>query len=108
MLQMEVESLFRRTTLCNGLLQNIFYPILPNECIITQDVTVFRDIDCNILNNPFLLDFIACPGIQNPKLDNKCFNQTDELILRTKIKCIFQIAQQYALVLGPRMALSTI
>ncbi len=100
------ESLFRRTNLCNGLLQNKFYPIFSGESIILKNVTVFRDIEKNNYEfiTPYVMDFIACPGIQNPKIENGIFNEHDEFILRTKIKCIFQAAQNNnndSLVLGP-------
>lgn len=102
------ESLFRRTNLCKGLLQDKMYPILANESIIVQNITVFRDSEKNdykILENPILLDFIACPGIQNPRLTEEgLFNSEDEQTLRIKIRCILQSAQIFgynSLILGP-------
>jgi uncharacterized protein (TIGR02452 family) len=102
------ESLFRRTNLCNGLIQTDFYPIRTEECVLVQNVTVFRATEkenYEVLNNTTTLDYVACPGIQNPKLDEDGnFSQDDEQKLRVKIRCIFQAAQRYghnALVLGP-------
>lgn len=102
------ESLFRRTNLCSGLLQNKYYPIHPHEVVIIRDVIVFRDTEQNdyaFLAQPDPLSFIACPGIHNPKLtDNGLFTDDDEQLLKKKIRTIFQTAQRYgfdALVLGP-------
>lgn len=102
------ESLFRRTNLCNGLIQHVFYPIHSDECVVVQNVTVFRATekhDYSILKDTTTLDFVACPGIHNPRLDeNGSFNKEDEHKLRVKIRCLFQAAQKYgynALVLGP-------
>jgi uncharacterized protein (TIGR02452 family) len=102
------EALFRRTNLCNGLVQSEFYPIHSDECVVVQDVTVFRAAEkenYNLLKDTIRLDFVACPGIHNPKLgEDGCFNNDDEQKLRVKIRCIFQAAQKYghnALVLGP-------
>ena len=102
------ESLFCRNNLCNGLSQAKFYPIHVDESVIIQKVTVFRSLeqeDYKWLNTPFQLDFIACPGIHNPELDdNGRLNDEDATKLRIKIRCIFQVAQTYgfdSLVLGP-------
>jgi uncharacterized protein (TIGR02452 family) len=100
------ESLFRRTNLCKGLLQETFYPIKANESVIAENVSIFRDIEANnyAFIQPYTLDFIACPGIHNPKLEDNMLNAEDTQILRTKLQCIFLSAQSIncdALVLGP-------
>jgi uncharacterized protein (TIGR02452 family) len=96
------EELFRRTNLCQGLIQNKYYPILSNEVIVTKGITIFRDLQYNFIENTFCLDFIACPGIHNPRLVDEKFNSEDEEILRTKIRLILQAGMEYnALVLGP-------
>jgi uncharacterized protein (TIGR02452 family) len=88
------ESLFRRTNLCATLLQNAFYPVQPDEALVSNRVTVFRDTEergCAPLESPFLLDFIACPGLHNPELsDDGALRRDDEDRLRVKLRLIFQ------------------
>lgn len=98
------ESLFRRTNLCMSLEQELFYPIKPTEAVVSRDVTVFRNTDYSYITYPYKLDFIACPGIHNPKVTDGKMNAADVQLLRNKIRCIFQAAQLIGcdtLVLGP-------
>lgn len=101
------ESLFRRTNLCQYMLQHVHYPILPFEALVSKDVTVFRDIEarhCEMLEHPFTMDFIACPALHNPKLMDGRLTDDDVELLRCKLRLIFQAALKCgndALVLGP-------
>ena len=101
------ESLFRRTNLCNYMLQHLHYPILPTEALVSSGVTVFRDVEannCQFLDQPFTMDFIACPALHNPQLVDGKLSDSDINELRTKLRLIFQVAYKCgndALVLGP-------
>lgn len=101
------ETIFRRTNVCNALLQHVHYPILPNECVLIQNATVFKESETNnykILEQPYSMDFIACPGILTPKLEHGEMTADDAKCFEMKIKCIFQTAQRFGyncLVLGP-------
>jgi uncharacterized protein (TIGR02452 family) len=112
------ESLFRRTNLCNTLLQE-FYPILPIgkgsfeqydnsliEGIYSPSVTVFRDTEQNeykMIELPYQTSFVAVPGIPYPNRKNgRLYDDTVEL-LKNKIRLIFEIGSvngHDALVLG--------
>lgn len=100
------ESIFRRTNICCGLQQHLHYPIFDTEAVICKDVVVYKNeerYNCSKIV-PFQMDFIACPGIHNPDLENERFSPKDEERFRQKLRCIFQAAyinNNDSLVLGP-------
>jgi uncharacterized protein (TIGR02452 family) len=100
------ESLFRRTNLCQTLLQDEFYPILDNEAVYSPNVTVFRDTEENdnvVLDAVWQNAFIALPGIHNPQLVDGHLNDSDVERLKQKIELILQIGYKKghdSLVLG--------
>lgn len=102
------ESLFRRTTLCEALAPRL-YPIFPHEAIVCKDVWVLRDVEakgCRLLSKPYMADFIAAPGIQNPALDpdTGLMGEADVATLRNKVRLVCQCAlamRKTGLVLGP-------
>lgn len=100
------ESLFRRTNLCESLLQDEFYPIEKNEVIYTPCATVFRDTEehnCELLEKPWQSAFISAPGIHNPIRVNNRLNAEDSKNLQNKIELILQTAYIYghdSLILG--------
>lgn len=105
------ESLFRRMNYCvslhNDPRKNRFYPIAHDEAVYSPGITVFRsteDTNYRFLNRPFKLDFIACPGIKYPVLDDTGhLLETDTTILEQKIRLILQVGQDMghdSLVLG--------
>ena len=105
------ESLFRRSNLCVTMAQDRFYPLQPDEIIVTPGVTVFRDTEarrCRFLDATFVMDFVACPGLHNPELvaglDGTLeLTPVDRETLRAKVETMFQAAQvngNDALVLG--------
>jgi len=100
------ESLFRRTNLCNFMLQHVHYPIFPKEALLSKDVTVFRDTEARNCEwiEPFRMDFIACPALHNPRLIDGSLSESDANEIRMKLRLIFQVAykcKHNALVLGP-------
>lgn len=100
------ESLFRRTNLCNFMLQHVHYPIFPREALVSKDVTVFRDTEARSCQwiEPYTMDFIACPALHNPRLIDGNLSESDIDELRLKLRLIFQVAyacKNNALVLGP-------
>jgi uncharacterized protein (TIGR02452 family) len=90
---MQEESLFRRTALFKHLLPSL-YPIEDDAAIYAPNVEV--------LDNGYM-DFIACPGIKMPQLENNRLLPEGEQRLIIKIRTIFQIAKKFnhdTLVLG--------
>ena len=93
-------------------MQDVFYPVLPDEVIVSNGATVFLDEEralCAHLETPFLLDFVACPGLHNPELVDAgsgsapAFNAQDEACRRRKLSLVFRAAHANgndALVLG--------
>lgn len=92
------ESLFRRTNYFQTLTQNL-YPINDNECIYSPQVSVIKSDEKNnwkLYDKPFFLDFVACPAIKYPFLDeNEKLCQDDIDLLENKIKMIIQVAKKY-------------
>jgi len=72
-----------------------FYPIRNDEAVYSPGVTVFKegeDLDF-VRCTPFQLDFIACPGIRHPTLqDNGRMKVEDLTMLERKIELILQVA----------------
>jgi len=101
------ENIFRRTDISLALRQDRFYPILDDEAVVCQDVTVFKASEahrCAMLSRPFRLDFVACPALHNPRLTAEGkLTPEDEERLRTKIRLVLRAAAANgndALVLG--------
>jgi uncharacterized protein (TIGR02452 family) len=92
------ESLFRRTNYFQTLTQDL-YPIMDNECIYSPKVSVLKSAENNnwkLYENPFFLDFIACPAIKYPFLDEEDhLIEEDSELLENKIKMIIQVAKKY-------------
>ena len=92
------ESLFRRSNYHVTLTQD-HYPICDNECIYSANVSVIKSSEedgWKLLDNPFTLDFIACPALKYPYVDDdNCLLEEDIEILENKIKMIIQVAVKY-------------
>jgi uncharacterized protein (TIGR02452 family) len=103
---MQEEMLFRRTDLCRHLLPEL-YPIGPAEVVYSPNVLVFRaneEAGYKPLALPRLVAFVSCPGVSMPTLtDDGRMQASDVLMLRSKIRAIYQVAAKHghdALVLG--------
>ena len=92
------ESIFRRSNYFQTLTQNL-YPINDNECIYSPQVSVIKSNENNnwkLYDNLIFLDFIACPAIKYPFLDeNETLCEEDTELLENKIKMIIQVAKKY-------------
>lgn len=97
------EELFRRTDYHRHLNNHLVkYPLGPTDTILTQGVTVIKNLEYRNLK-PQTLDFLAVAGLRNPKLFKCKFKPEDEDLLRRKIRLIYQIAIKHGytvLVLG--------
>jgi uncharacterized protein (TIGR02452 family) len=92
------ESLFRRSNYHLTLTQD-FYPISDNECIYSSNVSIVKSAEKDgwkLLDKPFTLDFVACPALKYPYVDDdNCLLEEDIELLETKIKMIIQVAVKY-------------
>lgn len=92
------ESLFRRSNYHLTLTQDL-YPIFDNECIYSANVSVIKSSEedgWKLLDNPCTLDFIACPALKYPYVDDdNCLLEEDIELLENKIKMIIQVAVKY-------------
>ena len=89
------ESIVRRSNYHLTLSMKL-YPIRDNEAIFSNNVTIFKkseDDGWELYDEPKHLDFIACPGLRHPNLDENghLFPQDVER-LRVKIRTILQVA----------------
>ncbi len=88
------ESLFRRSNYFKSL-DFSFYPLKHDQAVYSPAITVFKESEINnwkLINSPYLLDFIACPGIKFPVLESGLMCNDDVVILENKIELILQIA----------------
>lgn len=88
------ESIFRRSNYFRTLNIN-FNPIKNNEVIYSPDVSIFKMGQKNGFQkcSPFKLSFVACSGINYPKLKEDGRMYDDDLqILENKIDLIFKVA----------------
>ena len=92
------ESLFRRTNYFRTLTQEL-YPIMDDESVYSPNVSVIKSSEKNgwkRLDTPRFLDFIACPAIKYPFLDDEeHLSEEDSTLLENKIKMIIQVAKKY-------------
>lgn len=89
------ESLFRRTNYHLTLTKDL-YPISETDVIYSPNVTVIKRPDFGLYETPRILDFIACPAIKYPLLeedDTLC--EEDREILEQKIQAIIHVAIKY-------------
>lgn len=91
------ESLFRRTNLCRTLsLKPDLYPIGDGEAIVSPGVCVFKSSEGSGWQaiTPHLkhLDFIACPGIIQPKIVEGKLRPVDAKRYCDKVETILQAA----------------
>ena len=91
------ESLFRRTNLCRTLsLKPDLYPIGDGEAIVSPGVCVFKSSEGSGWQaiTPHLkhLDFIACPGIIQPKIVEGRLRPADAKRYCVKVETILQAA----------------
>lgn len=96
------EDLFRRSDYYRHL-DRRWYPLKPTHAILSPGVTVIKDTEYNKQKPYFQVDCLAVAGLRHPKLVSGKFQPKDEELLRTKIRQIFQIADQHKydyLVLG--------
>jgi uncharacterized protein (TIGR02452 family) len=89
------EELFRRSDYWMHLvpLKQQEYPLLKSKAILNRGVTVIkRSGDYKNQRPFFVIDCLAIAAIRNPKLKHGKYSETDELIMRNKIKQIYQVA----------------
>lgn len=93
---MQEESLFRRTALFSHLTPDM-YPIGDGEALYAPDVPVLMDSDYIVFQTPYRISFIACPGIQFPRLvdGRNCFTDADADRFKNRVRLILQVAQRY-------------
>ena len=86
------EELFRRSNYYLSLNQS-FYPINKTNVIYTSKVTIIKDSDYQLLENPFIVSMIAAVGIRQPILtkQHQYQNEDYEIIYNT-IDNIFRTA----------------
>ena len=90
------ESLFRRTNLCRTLmLKPQLYPICDGEVVVSPGVCVFKSSEGSDWQSIALyyLDFVACPGIIQPRVVDGKLRPKDETRYRIKVETILQAAQ---------------
>lgn len=89
------ESLFRRTNYHLSRIKEL-YPIMEEEVIYSPQITVIKGSDLQPINNTKQLDFIACPAIKYPFLDEDgLLEEEDSALLKKKIETIIQVASKY-------------
>lgn len=107
------ESLFYRSTYCLSL-EDPFnidrdrtwkYPLSPHMAIYSPNILIMMDEDYDPYkwNEMYFLDFIAMPGIRQPKLQKGKLTVEDYQLLTEKIQGIFEVAlhtQHDSIVLG--------
>lgn len=96
------ESLFIRSSYFKFLPQ-LLYPLKPDEIVYSKNVTIFKDIKLEYLENNFKQSFVALPAIRYPKLINNKYTKDDYEIMMKKIEMLFLIGIKYkhdVLILG--------
>ena len=89
------ESLFRRTNYHLSLIKEL-YPIMEEEVIYSPQITAIKGSDLQPINNVKQYDFIACPAIKYPFLDEDgLLEEEDSELLKKKIEIIIQVASKY-------------
>jgi uncharacterized protein (TIGR02452 family) len=89
------ESLFRRANYHLSLVKPL-YPILDTQAIYSPSITVLKGSDLEPIEPFRQFDFIACPGIKYPFLDeDDAFEEEDRTALEIKIELIIQLAITY-------------
>ncbi len=92
------ESIFRRSNYFKSL-DIKFYPLELSECIYSPEITIFtksENAGWSPLDNPYKLDFIACPGIKFPVLESGQLSKSDREIFANKVDLILQTAYTHA------------
>lgn len=84
------EEIFRRTNYCKCANHKL-YPMESDEFIVTDDVTIVKDDNYNVLNNYLRADFIAMAAPRKPALNHEgdYYDEEDEQIMRKKVDAIF-------------------
>jgi len=89
------ESLFRRTNYHLTLTKDL-YPIAETEAIYSPDITIIKSSDLSPCIEKPRLDFIACPAVKYPLLEeDDSLSEEDSELLERKIKHILQVAVKY-------------
>jgi uncharacterized protein (TIGR02452 family) len=89
------ESLFRRTNYHLSLIKSL-YPILEEEVIYSPKITVIKGSDLQPIEPVHQYDFIACPAIKYPFLDEDgLLEEEDSVLLKKKIELIIQVALKH-------------
>jgi uncharacterized protein (TIGR02452 family) len=87
------ENLFRRTNLFVSLYWlKSFYPIPTYGGFYSNDITVFRESDYKLMNDPFKISVITIAALKRPELVDNVMNDNDLSIMKKKIQCIFELA----------------
>lgn len=94
--QAQEEDIFRRSNYMSCTNKQ-FYPLGPEECVVTEGVVVFKDADYQKMSNGVVMDFIAMPGVRNPPIARddgvpSYRNEEDDDLMCLKIDMIFRYA----------------
>jgi uncharacterized protein (TIGR02452 family) len=86
------ENCFRRSNYFQTLIK-LMYPIKETSCIYSFDITVIKDKNYKLLDEPFKVAMVACAGLRHPQKtsDGKYLNERDRKLMKYKIQQIFQV-----------------
>lgn len=92
------EDLFRKTnyfrTLDERYLPKKTYPLKGTNMIYSPRVSVIKDNNYDYLAKPFVVDFLACPALRNPKTINggtEFKHEADYYLMEQRIELIYKI-----------------
>lgn len=79
-----------------------FYPLKNSDCLYSKNVSLIKDGKYSDFPERYI-SILTMPAINQPKLENGKFNQSDFLLMKQKIQTIFKVAIYYnhnCLILG--------
>ena len=96
------EDLFRKTnyfmTLDKRRLPENAYPLKGVNMIYSPNVSVIKDSNYNYVDQPYQVDFVACPAIRNPTIERRngieehYAHEADEYLMEQRIELIYKLA----------------
>jgi uncharacterized protein (TIGR02452 family) len=92
------EIICRRTSLYPSLKKQE-YPLNKLEIIYSPNVNVFKDVEYNILSQPFMINVLTCAALRKPEIkeNNKYKKNIDRLTMKNKIRLILETAAYHGL-----------
>jgi uncharacterized protein (TIGR02452 family) len=70
-----------------------FYPLKAEQFIVTEEVTVFKDSEYELLSDPVQFDFISMPAVRKPGIvEGTYMDDSDEESMKARIDLIFRYA----------------